>query len=403
MPEIVDQRRSVRPLGPGSQPVEQQRIANQDLAEVVAGAENLQQDLGHPACRRRDRAASSRAGAPRPGIARGWPAPSPDQRSAAEWHRAETASRATSGKRLGPGPSGQDPPGRGSRARDRELPAEPATPAPARESRDTSETSRRSSRRSQTWWWKCIGGRLAVRCPTPETRARSAIECCRWRKIDSTSARLSPRLAAIFRSSTPRALQAARRRRQTTAAGCRERRLRDIPAVRLPGVAKIPESRVEPVFPASLPQQLEKPLLEASGDDARRAARFVIARREDRIAAARQAIGQVDADGLEAGVAQLEPALGLNDHLRHAGKWNHRADRGDRMDERPAAEETVREPEPRLQAVRQLIAVALLPVGNRARVRPRPARLTVRRETRSRAHRPRERGARRSHPTQSSN
>ena len=48
-----------------------------------------------------------------------------------------------------------------------------------------------------------------------------------------------------------------------------ERRLGDMAAVRLPGVAEIGEPRVEPVFPAPLPQQLEKPFLEAPGDDPR--------------------------------------------------------------------------------------------------------------------------------------
>ena len=35
-----------RPLGPGLKPVEQRRVADQDLAEVLAGAEDLEQDLG---------------------------------------------------------------------------------------------------------------------------------------------------------------------------------------------------------------------------------------------------------------------------------------------------------------------------------------------------------------------
>lgn len=44
----------------------------------------------------------------------------------------------------------------------------------------------------------------------------------------------------------------------------RQGRLLGVSAVRLPGVAEIPEARVKPVFAAALPQELEEPLLEAA-------------------------------------------------------------------------------------------------------------------------------------------
>ena len=65
-------------------------------------------------------------------------------------------------------------------------------------------------------------------------------------------------------------------------------RLRRIAAMRLPGVAKIHETGVEPVFADPLPQELEEPFLKAAGDDPGRAAERVVARSEDRVAAAGQ-------------------------------------------------------------------------------------------------------------------
>src|SRR5262249_13148446 len=108
-----------------------------------------------------------------------------------------------------------------------------------------------------------------------------------------------------------------------------------------PRVAEIPESQVEPVFAALVAQQLEKPFLEAPRDDSRRAVRFVVARCEDRVAAPGKPVGQVDADRLAAGVSKLKPTFGLDEALGHTGERNHRADRADGMDHRPAAEKAV--------------------------------------------------------------
>ena len=48
VPELVDQRLAVAPLGPGTEPVEQGRVADQELAEVLARAEELDEDLRRP-------------------------------------------------------------------------------------------------------------------------------------------------------------------------------------------------------------------------------------------------------------------------------------------------------------------------------------------------------------------
>ena len=95
----------------------------------------------------------------------------------------------------------------------------------------------------------------------------------------------------------------------------RKRRIGNVITMRLPGVAKVDEFWVKPVFSPPCRKSSEKPLLEAPGDDPGRTVRGVVARSEDRTTAVRQTIGQVDADGLEVGIAQLKPALRLNDQI----------------------------------------------------------------------------------------
>src|SRR5262249_10868206 len=125
--------------------------------------------------------------------------------------------------------------------------------------------------------------------------------------------------------------------------------------------------------PAPLAKQLEKPLFKAAGDDARAAAGFVVPGGKDRMPASGQAVREVNADGLAAGVSNLKPTFGLNDHLRNPGKGDHRSDRGDGMKQGPVAVETVREAKPRLQAVWQLKPVPLVPRGNCMRIGAWPA------------------------------
>ena len=151
VPEVVDQAS----LGRGARARARSQsssvgIADQHLAEVLAGAEDLEQDLGRPARRRPARGASRRARAPRPGTARGSPAPCPGRGSAAGRRRA--------GRRAGRRQPGTPAPARRVRSREVAAPAlgianaQPGQPAlrPARGSRDRSGTSRRSSARSRS-------------------------------------------------------------------------------------------------------------------------------------------------------------------------------------------------------------------------------------------------------------
>ena len=94
------------------------------------------------------------------------------------------------------------------------------------------------------------------------------------------------------------------------------------------------------------------------------AARARIARGEDREPPPGQSISQVDANGLDVGVAQLEPALGLHHQIVDLREDDHGTDGRDRMDERAVAIEPVGEHQPGSQSRRQAIAVAMLPGGD---------------------------------------
>ncbi len=98
----------------------------------------------------------------------------------------------------------------------------------------------------------------------------------------------------------------------------RKRRIGNVITMRLPGIAKVDEFWVEPVFPPLMPQESEKPFLETTGNDPWRTLGGIVARRKDWTACARQMVSQVNADRLEVGVAQLKPALWLNDHIGNA-------------------------------------------------------------------------------------
>ena len=81
----------------------------------------------------------------------------------------------------------------------------------------------------------------------------------------------------------------------------RKRRIGNVITMRLPGIAKVDEFWVEPVFPPPMPQQFEKPLLEAAGDDPWRTVGGIVARREDRTA--------------------CRPADGIPGRCRPSGGW----------------------------------------------------------------------------------
>ena len=172
-----------RRSAPGPQPVEQLGVADQDLAEVLAGAEDLEQDLGRPRCRRRARASVAlEPRAPRPGTARGSPAPCRGRGSGAGRRRAGRRAGRRPVERIGPGPAGQV--GQVAAAALGVADAQPGKPAPgpARESRGRSGTSRRSSESSQASdSCRAEFGRSSAGRHREETR--SGADVLEWRKI----------------------------------------------------------------------------------------------------------------------------------------------------------------------------------------------------------------------------
>ena len=160
--------------------------------------------------------------------------------------------------------------------------------------------------------------------------------CWRWRRISSTSGQLRPRRTAISRSSTPVRIRgmtrSATRRRLSERCG--------------PGAWRRCDGQGAPKSAKSASNQYSRPPWRSSSRNHSSKPRAMIRGGLSRESSPEvkigypplgQAIGQVDADGLEVGIAQLEPALGLDDHLGHAGERDHRADRRDRVDERPRA------------------------------------------------------------------